>query len=184
MSFVSPSLRPHSTSSASGLLPPTAPTAGTSNNPASLSSDVPCAKGLSHSPSSRRSSLPPVQLPTSPRPNVKVIPPKAVVANGTQISAVGLTDNSPMRTCMAHLTGKGFDSTIISTVLRDIVTADLQVTFEDIASLDTAKRLLHETVTLPLLLPEYFTGIRAPWKVGQWSYTLDPSLPPHQRWTP
>lgn len=38
------------------------------------------------------------------------------------------------------------------------------VTFKDIAGLDTAKRLLTEAITLPLLMPDFFTGIREPWK--------------------
>lgn len=36
----------------------------------------------------------------------------------------------------------------------------------DIAELDEAKKLLNEAVVLPLLLPNFFTGIRRPWKVS------------------
>ena len=36
---------------------------------------------------------------------------------------------------------------------------------ENIAGLKEAKRLLEEAVVLPLYMPEYFTGIRRPWKV-------------------
>ena len=38
------------------------------------------------------------------------------------------------------------------------------VFFTDIAGLENAKRLLNEAVSLPLLVPEFFTGIREPWK--------------------
>ena len=38
------------------------------------------------------------------------------------------------------------------------------VTFDDIASLEGAKQLLNEAVTLPLVIPEFFVGIREPWK--------------------
>lgn len=38
------------------------------------------------------------------------------------------------------------------------------MSFDDIAALDTAKRLLNEAVVLPLMMPELFTGIRKPWK--------------------
>ena len=38
------------------------------------------------------------------------------------------------------------------------------ITFEDVAGLDVAKKLLMEAVTLPLLMPDFFTGIREPWK--------------------
>lgn len=35
---------------------------------------------------------------------------------------------------------------------------------DDIADLDKAKSLLQEAVLLPLLLPNFFQGIRRPWK--------------------
>ena len=39
-----------------------------------------------------------------------------------------------------------------------------QVSFDDIADLQETKRLLQEAVLLPILMPEYFRGIRRPWK--------------------
>lgn len=56
------------------------------------------------------------------------------------------------------------DKSVVDTVLRDVVQRDLGVAFTDIAALDTAKRLLTEAVVLPLMVPEFFTGIREPWK--------------------
>ena len=56
------------------------------------------------------------------------------------------------------------DPVIIEIVERDIVDRDLGVTFDDIASLEEAKGLLNEAVVLPALIPEFFTGIREPWK--------------------
>lgn len=56
------------------------------------------------------------------------------------------------------------EKTIVDSVLRDVVQNNLGVTFDDIASLETAKRLLNEAIVLPLILPEFFTGIRTPWK--------------------
>lgn len=53
---------------------------------------------------------------------------------------------------------------ITEIVLRDVVTHDLGVTFESIAALGTAKRLLNEAIVLPIIMPEFFTGIREPWK--------------------
>ena len=52
----------------------------------------------------------------------------------------------------------------VEQIERDIIDRDLGVTFDDIAALGTAKRLLNEAVVLPLLVPEFFTGIREPWK--------------------
>ena len=45
-----------------------------------------------------------------------------------------------------------------------IIATDMGVTFDDIAALETAKRLLNEAVVLPIMMPEFFTGIREPWK--------------------
>lgn len=53
---------------------------------------------------------------------------------------------------------------IVDTVVRDVVQRDLGISFDDIAALDDAKRLLTEAVVLPLMVPELFTGIREPWK--------------------
>lgn len=38
------------------------------------------------------------------------------------------------------------------------------VTLDDIAGLESVKKLMTEAITLPLMMPEYFTGIREPWK--------------------
>lgn len=59
------------------------------------------------------------------------------------------------------------DKHIVETVMRDVIQRDLGVTFDDIAAVPVAKRLLHEAVILPLIMPEFFTGIREPWKVLQ-----------------
>jgi katanin p60 ATPase-containing subunit A1 len=56
------------------------------------------------------------------------------------------------------------EKAVVETVLRDVVQQDLGIDFADIAALDTAKRLLSEAVILPLMVPEFFTGIREPWK--------------------
>lgn len=57
------------------------------------------------------------------------------------------------------------DRSAVDLVMSDIVQRDMGVKFDDIAALDTAKRLLNEAVVLPLMMPELFTGIREPWKV-------------------
>lgn len=47
---------------------------------------------------------------------------------------------------------------------RDVVVQDLDVRFDDIGGLDHAKRAINEAVLLPLILPEFFVGLRQPWK--------------------
>jgi len=66
--------------------------------------------------------------------------------------------------CHQELLQRGHCPSVVACVMRDVVRGDLGVTFADIASLGPAKRLLHEAVILPVLMPELFTGIRTPWK--------------------
>lgn len=47
---------------------------------------------------------------------------------------------------------------------RDIVERGVSVTWDQIADLRDAKQLLQEAVVLPLWMPDYFKGIRRPWK--------------------
>lgn len=47
---------------------------------------------------------------------------------------------------------------------RDVLDALPNVHWDDIADLKEAKQLLKEAVVLPLLMPDYFQGIRRPWK--------------------
>lgn len=39
---------------------------------------------------------------------------------------------------------------------------------DDIADLEDAKKLLREAVVLPMWMPDFFKGIRRPWKVRAW----------------
>lgn len=45
-----------------------------------------------------------------------------------------------------------------------MIACDAGVSWKDIAGLDEAKSLLQEAVVLPLIMPEFFQGIRRPWK--------------------
>jgi katanin p60 ATPase-containing subunit A1 len=56
------------------------------------------------------------------------------------------------------------DLELIESIERDIVDSKVNVTWESIAGLSEAKHLLQEAVVLPLWMPDYFKGIRRPWK--------------------
>ena len=56
------------------------------------------------------------------------------------------------------------DLLLIESVERDIVEGKVNVKWESIAGLNEAKHLLQEAVVLPLWMPDYFKGIRRPWK--------------------
>ena len=54
---------------------------------------------------------------------------------------------------------------LVAAIEEEMLEIESPITFDDIASLTGAKELLNEAVTLPLLIPEFFVGIREPWKV-------------------
>jgi len=58
----------------------------------------------------------------------------------------------------------GYDKDLIELLQRDILMRNLNIHWSDIAGNADAKRLLDEAVVLPMLMPNFFTGIRRPWK--------------------
>lgn len=60
--------------------------------------------------------------------------------------------------------GEGYDRELLDMLERDIVQKNPNIRWDDIADLKEAKRLLEEAVVLPLWMPDFFRGIRRPWK--------------------
>lgn len=60
--------------------------------------------------------------------------------------------------------GVGPDRELIEMLERDVLEKNPNVQFDDIAELDDTKRLLQEAVLLPIMMPDFFRGIRRPWK--------------------
>ncbi|KAK3268290.1 Katanin p60 ATPase-containing subunit A1 [Cymbomonas tetramitiformis] len=58
----------------------------------------------------------------------------------------------------------GPDGELIKMLEKDVLDTSPGIRWNDIAGLKEAKRLLEEAVVLPLWMPEYFQGIRRPWK--------------------
>ncbi|XP_044741600.1 katanin p60 ATPase-containing subunit A-like 1 [Chrysoperla carnea] len=58
----------------------------------------------------------------------------------------------------------GPDRELVDMLERDIVQKNPGIHWDDIAELYEAKRLLEEAVVLPMWMPEFFRGIRRPWK--------------------
>uniref|UniRef100_A0A1A9WFU3 Katanin p60 ATPase-containing subunit A1 n=1 Tax=Glossina brevipalpis TaxID=37001 RepID=A0A1A9WFU3_9MUSC len=56
------------------------------------------------------------------------------------------------------------EAELVDILERDILQRNPKVRWSDIADLMDAKRLLEEAVVLPMLMPDYFKGIRRPWK--------------------
>ncbi|KAI8800231.1 P-loop containing nucleoside triphosphate hydrolase protein [Cladochytrium replicatum] len=58
----------------------------------------------------------------------------------------------------------GYEKDLVEMVKRDILNTSPNVKWDDIAGLRDAKHLLEEAIVLPLWMPDYFKGIRRPWK--------------------
>ncbi|PIC50052.1 hypothetical protein B9Z55_001107 [Caenorhabditis nigoni] len=58
-----------------------------------------------------------------------------------------------------------YDSYIVQAVRGTMATnTENTMSLEDIIGMHDVKQVLHEAVTLPLLVPEFFRGLRSPWK--------------------
>ncbi|KAI4895184.1 hypothetical protein NFI96_023707 [Prochilodus magdalenae] len=60
--------------------------------------------------------------------------------------------------------GTGYDNDLVEALERDIVSRNPNIHWDDIADLEDAKKLLREAVVLPMWMPDFFKGIRRPWK--------------------
>ncbi|KAG5104104.1 hypothetical protein AAZX31_15G011900 [Glycine max] len=59
---------------------------------------------------------------------------------------------------------EGPDGELAEMLERDVLETSPAVRWDDVAGLTQAKSLLEEALVLPLWMPEYFQGIRRPWK--------------------
>ena len=73
-------------------------------------------------------------------------------------------DNKSSFLLSCYPDGIGPDSDLIEMLEKEVVETNPNVKFEDIAELELAKNVLKEAVLLPLLLPDFFKGIRRPWR--------------------
>ncbi|XP_046963120.1 katanin p60 ATPase-containing subunit A1-like isoform X1 [Vanessa cardui] len=58
----------------------------------------------------------------------------------------------------------GYEVHLVETLERDILQKNPDVRWKDVIGLDDAKSVLQEAMVLPLVMPDYFKGIRRPWK--------------------
>ncbi|GAA0142173.1 non-motor microtubule binding protein [Lithospermum erythrorhizon] len=84
---------------------------------------------------------------------------KSTSAKADAASADGSEDGKAKR-----VEYEGPDPDLAAMLERDVLDSTPGVRWDDVAGLSEAKRLLEEAVVLPLWMPEYFQGIRRPWK--------------------
>ncbi|XP_058449581.1 katanin p60 ATPase-containing subunit A-like 1 isoform X2 [Malaya genurostris] len=58
----------------------------------------------------------------------------------------------------------GYEPHLIDTLEKDMLQKNPNVQWNDVAGLNEAKSILQEAVVLPVILPDFFRGIRRPWK--------------------
>ena len=58
----------------------------------------------------------------------------------------------------------GFETHLVETLEKDIILRKPDVQWSKVAGLNEAKALLQEAMVLPVLMPDFFKGIRRPWK--------------------
>uniref|UniRef100_A0A8C4ZES0 Katanin p60 ATPase-containing subunit A1 n=1 Tax=Gadus morhua TaxID=8049 RepID=A0A8C4ZES0_GADMO len=80
--------------------------------------------------------------------------------DGDLISAHAKTEDREVK----RFDGSGYDKDLVEALERDIISQNPNIKWEDIADLGDAKRLLKEAVVLPMWMPQFFRGIRRPWK--------------------
>ena len=73
-------------------------------------------------------------------------------------------DPQPQPTEVKRFDANGPDNELVEMLERDILQKNPATHWDDIADLKEAKKLLEEAVVLPMWMPNFFRGIRRPWK--------------------
>lgn len=84
----------------------------------------------------------------------------------TSIEDNSTSNNSPKssRQKMKIFNPVGFETHLVDSLEKDILQRNPGVPWNDVAGLHDAKAILQEAVVLPVIMPEFFKGIRRPWK--------------------
>lgn len=58
----------------------------------------------------------------------------------------------------------GYETHLVDSLEKDILQRNPSIQWTDVAGLNDAKAILQEAVVLPVIMPEFFKGIRRPWR--------------------
>lgn len=98
------------------------------------------------------------------------------VCNSDDQDATSIEDNSSSHHSNRHsgrksaekgikiFSGIGYENHLIDTLEKDILQRNPNILWTDVAGLNEAKTILQEAVVLPVLMPDFFKGIRRPWR--------------------
>ncbi|KPU80448.1 uncharacterized protein Dana_GF16351, isoform C [Drosophila ananassae] len=68
------------------------------------------------------------------------------------------------KTKVKHFSPLGYEGHLVDTLEKDILQRHPCIKWTDVAGLNEAKTILQEAVVLPVIMPEFFKGIRRPWR--------------------
>lgn len=102
------------------------------------------------------------QIPLTNKQKIKETERSSIENKGKPV----LSNENNKKSYLFHIypDGTGPDSHLIQQLEEEVVDLNPNITFDDIADLSNAKNVLKEAVILPLNMPNFFIGIRRPWK--------------------
>ena len=85
--------------------------------------------------------------------------------NSTSQSTPKSSSSPKSKSCAAKLFSPlGYETHLVETLEKDILQRNPAVKWNDVAGLNEAKTILQEAVVLPIIMPDFFKGIRRPWR--------------------
>jgi len=122
-----------------------------------MNNNNPAKKGAAGGGSDRRSAA----IGYHPPGGAGGVPAAAAAAVNNQNGAnFGGPGNEPEK----KFESVGMNRDLVEALERDIVQRNPNVKWDDIAGCEEAKKLLKEAVVLPMIMPEFFRGIRRPYR--------------------
>ncbi|XP_022217866.2 katanin p60 ATPase-containing subunit A1 isoform X2 [Drosophila obscura] len=87
--------------------------------------------------------------------------------DNSQAQSISTTHNTPKcspKTKAKHFSPLGYEGRLVDTLEKDILQRHPRIKWTHVAGLNEAKTILQEAVVLPVIMPEFFKGIRRPWR--------------------
>ena len=92
----------------------------------------------------------------------KLSPKKSKIISRTNNGLHEYKQNMRKKNVVTDFTGP--DTELIKIIENDMLSDKPNISWDEIADLEDAKLILQEAVILPTFMPQFFTGIRRPWK--------------------